>query len=138
MTNSPLVALVAALGQRDLDAALGLCSPACRLATADGRRAEGRAGVRSLLASFLAEVRSATYAVTAQWHQDNVWFAEVLATYEMQDWLRLESLPRAFVVRTDGAGICDVRVYGAHERRLTDHRSGEESYRLGGQLLLPL
>jgi hypothetical protein len=138
VTNSPLGALIAALARRDLDAAMALCSSDCRLATADGRRAEGRAGVGSLLASFFSDVRAATYEVTAEWHQDNVWFAEVLANYEMQDWLRLEGLPRAFVVRTDDAGICDIRVYGAHERRLADHRSGAETYRLGGQLLLPL
>src|SRR5262245_21200557 len=138
MSDSPLLALVAALGQRDVDAAVALCSPDCRLATADGRRAEGRSGVRALLARFLSDLRSATYEVTAHWHQENVWFAEVVASYELRDWLRLERLPRAFVVRTDDAGICDVRVYGAHERRLTDHGGREEAYRVGGHVLLPL
>ena len=137
-SDSPLVALVTALGRRDVDAAVALCSPDCRLATADGRRAEGRAGVHDLLAGFLSDLRSATYELTAQWHQDEVWFAEVLASYELRDWLRLEQLPRAFVVRTDDAGICDVRVYGAHERPLTDRRSGDETYRVGGHTLLPL
>jgi hypothetical protein len=129
---------VTALGQRDVDGVAALCSPDCCLATADGRRAEGRDAVRSLLSRFLSDLRSATYEVTAQWHQDNVWFGEVMASYEMRDWLRLEGLPRAFVVRTDDAGICDVRVYGAHEHPLTDRQRGEESYRIGGQLLLPL
>jgi hypothetical protein len=138
VSESPLVALVTALGRRDVDAAVALCSPDCRLATADGRRAEGVPGMRGLLARFLSDLRSATYEVTAQWHQDNVWFAEVLASYELRDWLRLERLPRAFVVRTDDAGICDVRVYGAHERELTDHRTGDEAYRVGGHVLLPL
>ena len=137
-SDSPLVALVTALGRRDVDAAVALCSPDCRLATADGRRAEGRAGVRDLLAGFLSDLRSATYQLTAQWHQDEVWFAEVLASYELRDWLRLEQLPRAFVVRTDDAGICDVRIYGAHERRLTHRRSDDEPYRVGGHILLPL
>ena len=137
-SDSPLVALVTALGRRDVDAAVALCSPDCRLATADGRRAEGRAGVHDLLAGFLSDLRSATYQLTAQWHQDEVWFAEVLASYELRDWLRLEQLPRAFVVRTDDAGICDVRVYGAHERELTDHQSAEGPYRVGGHVLLPL
>ena len=137
-SDSPLVALVTALGRRDVDAAVALCSPDCRLATADGRRAEGRAGVHDLLAGFLSDLRSATYQLTAQWHQDEVWFAEVLASYELRDWLRLEQLPRAFVVRTDDAGICDVRIYGAHERRLTDRRSDDEPYRVGGHILLPL
>jgi hypothetical protein len=138
LTDSPLLALIAALGGRDVDAAMALCSSDCRLATADGRRAKGSDEVRALLAGVLADVRSASYQVTGQWHQDNVWFAEVLANYEMRDWLRLEGLPRAFVVRTDDTGICDVRVYGAHERRLTEHRTGAEPYRVGGQLILPL
>ncbi len=138
LTDSPLAALVTALGQLDVDRAMALCSSDCRLATADGRGAAGLDEMRALLTHFFADLRSASYEVTAQWHQDNVWFAEVLANYEMRDWLRLERLPRAFVVRTDDAGICDVRVYGAHERRLTDYRTGAEPYRVGGQVVLPL
>jgi hypothetical protein len=137
-TDSPLLVLIAALGRRDVDAAMALLSPNCRFSTADGRRADGVPGVRELLSRFLSDLRSASYEVTAQLHQDNLWCAEVLATYEMRDRMRLEGLRRAFVMQTDGTGVTDVRVYGAHERRLTDYRTGAESYRLGGQLILPL
>ena len=108
VSDSPLVALLAALGRRDADAVVALCSPDCCLATADGRRAEGHPEVRGLLARFLSDLRAATYEVTAQWHQENVWFAEVLASYELRNWLRLERLPRAFVggPTTPGSATC--------------------------------
>jgi hypothetical protein len=132
------MALVAALGRRDVDAVQALCSPDCHFSTADGRQAQGRQPVRVLVGQFLADLRSASYQVTAQWHQDGVWFAEALATYEMRDWLLLERLPRAFVVEAGAEGISAVRVYGANERPLTDYRTADESLRVGGHLLLPL
>src|SRR6516225_6355933 len=109
--DSPLMALVAALGRRDVDAVQALCSPDCHFSTADGRQAQGRQPVRVLVGQFLADLRSASYQVTAQWHQDGVWFAEVLATYELRDWLLLERLPRAFVVEAGAEGIRAMRVY---------------------------
>jgi hypothetical protein len=136
--DSPLTALLSALSRRDADAAEALCSPDCRLSTADGRRAQGRQPVRVLLGQFLADLRSASYQVTSQWHQDGMWFAEVLATYELRDWLLLERLPRAFVVEAGAEGISAMRVYGANERPLTDYRTADESPRVGGHLLLPL
>ena len=81
--------------------------------------------MRVLLDQFLSDLRSASYQLTAQWHQDGVWIAEALATYEMRDWLRLERLPRVFVVEAGADGISAVRVYGANERpleRLPDRR----------------
>ena len=103
--DSPLVALLSALGHRDVGAAEALCAPGCQLSTADGRRAQGRNAVRVLLDQFLSDLRSASYQLTAQWHQDGVWIAEALATYEMRDWLRLERLPRVFVVEAGADGI---------------------------------
>jgi hypothetical protein len=135
---SPLVQLLAAIDKLDIDAAMSLCGPDCRFATADGRQVEGRDNVRVLLRDFLSVLRSTAHEITSQWHQDNVWFAEVLANYEMKDWLQIEALPRAFVIRTAADGICDVRVYGANERRLGDQGTGEEPFRVGGRLVLPL
>ena len=94
--------------------------------------------MRVLLDQFLSDLRSASYQLTAQWHQDGVWIAEALATYEMRDWLRLERLPRVFVVEAGADGISAVRVYGANERPLEHYRTADESFRVGGHLLLPL
>ena len=94
--------------------------------------------MRVLLGQFLSDLRSASYQVTAQWHPDGVWIAEALATYEMRDWLRLERLPRVFVVEAGADGISAVRVYGANERPLADFGTADESSRVGGRLLLPL
>ena len=138
MDDSPLVQLLAALDRLDLDAVMALFTPDCQVATADGRRAVGYDGVRRLLAEFMSDLRWTTHEVTSQWHQDDVWFAEVLASYELRDWLRLEALPRAFVVRASDTGIRDLRAYGAHEHQLTDHRTGEEATWVGGQVMLPL
>jgi hypothetical protein len=94
--------------------------------------------VRALLIDFVATVRSATHRITAQWHQDDVWIAEVDATYELQDWLQLNALPRAFVLRAGPDGFADVRVYGAHERPLAEHRTGEEGMWIGERWIPPL
>jgi hypothetical protein len=135
---SPLGPLLAAVDKLDVDAAIALCTADCRFFTVDGRHAEGRDQVRRLLAEFLSELRSTAHQVTGEWHQDDVWFAEVLADYELKDWLRIQALPRAFLIRTGPDGICELRVYGARERRLTDHPTGEESFRIGGRLVPPL
>jgi hypothetical protein len=136
--DSPLVRLLAAVDQLDLDAVLAQCSPDCRFSTVDGRYAEGRDNVRRLLADFMSQLRSTAHKITAEWHVDNVWFAEMLADYELQDFLQIEALPRAFVVRTASDGVCDIRCYGARERRLTDRPTGEEPFRIGGRLVMPL
>lgn len=138
MEQSPLVNLLVAIDKLDIDEMMALCSPECRLMAVDGRRAEGREATRQLLVDFLDQIRSTSHEITAQWHQGDVWFAEVLATYELKDWLKVEGLPRAFVIRTGADGIRDIRVYGANERELSDHRSGNEPFRIGGRLVLPL
>lgn len=136
MERSPLVELLEAVDRLDVDAVVALCTPECRFMTVDGRHAHGRPAVGRLLSDFLAVLRSTSHEITEQWHLGDVWIAEVLATYEMRDWLRLEQLPRAFVVRTGADGIRDVRVYGARERQLSDRMS--EPTRVGGRRILPL
>ena len=138
MEHSPVVDFLAAIDELDVDEAMALCASDCRLMTVDGRHAEGRPATRHLLDEFLGQVRSTNHRITAQWHEDDVWFAEVLADYELKDWLKVEGLPRAFVIRIGAEGICDLRVYGANERKLSDHQSGEEPFRIGGRLVLPL
>jgi hypothetical protein len=136
--ESPIDQLLAAIDTFDLDAAVALMAADCRLLTVDGRRAEGHQAARLLLADFLARLRSTTHRVTAQWHLDNVWIAEVDSSYELQDWLQIPALPRAFILRDGPDGFVDVRIYGAHERPLADHRTGEEGTRIGERWIPPL
>jgi hypothetical protein len=83
-------------------------------------------------------LRSSAHRLTAEWHFDNTWIAEAEASYELGDRLQLSALPRAFVVREGPAGIAELRVYGAHELPLTDHRTGEEGLLVGGREIPPL
>jgi hypothetical protein len=133
ITQSPLDQFLAAVDKLDVDAAVAPMTSDCRLLTTDGRRAEGIAAVRDLLAEEVAMWRSATHRITAQWHQDDVWIAEVDASYELEDWLELKDLPRVFVVRVAPDGITDLRVYGAHERALADHDRGDHRLHIGGR-----
>jgi SnoaL-like domain len=135
--QSPLVELLGAIDKLDVEAAMALCAPDCTFMTVDGRHAEGRPAVTRLLTDFLSVLRSTRHEITAQWHQDEMWFAEALASYELRDWLRLERLRRAFFVRAGADGIREVRVYGANERQLSD-RSHHEPIRIGGRPILPL
>lgn len=138
MNESPLAQLLQALDKLDVDAAMALIAPDARLLTVDGHRAHGSGQVRELLTSFLATLRSTTHRITAQWHQDNVWIAEVEASYELQDWLQLEALPRVFVLREGAGGFSDLHIYGAHEHPLTNHRTGEEGMWIGDRWIPPL
>ncbi|MBV9311314.1 MAG: nuclear transport factor 2 family protein [Solirubrobacterales bacterium] len=138
MSQSPIEQLLAALEGRDVDAVVALFEPDAGFLAVDGGRGKGTDAIRAMVAAYLAALRSSDYRVTAQWHQDNVWIAEVDASYELQDWLELSSVPRAFVVREGQRGISDLHVYGAHEQRLSDHRTGEEGMWVGERWVPPL
>jgi SnoaL-like domain len=138
VSPSPIERLLAAVDRLDLEAVLTFFAPDARLLTADGRRAEGSEAVRGLLSDLLGELRATTHRITAQWHPDEVWIAEVEASYELQDRMRLNALPRAFVLRQGPDGIVDLRVYGAHERLLSDHGAGEGGIRVGERWIPPL
>jgi SnoaL-like domain len=138
VSQSPIDKLLGAIDKLDVEAAMALMAPDCRLLTADGRRAEGTGAVRGLLTDFLARLRSATHRITAQWHQDDVWIAEVEANYELTDWMKTGTLPRVFVLRQGPAGLTAVHAYGAHEQPLSEYRTGEEGMRIGGRWLPPL
>jgi len=117
---------------------MALMAPNCRMLVVDGRCAEGEDGVRALLTDFVATVRSSTHRITAQWHQDDVWIAEVEASYELMDWSKMSGLPRAGVLRAGPDGIAEAHFYGARERQLSDHRTGDEGIRIGGRWIPPL
>lgn len=138
MQESPLEQLLVAVDQLDVEAVTALVGPAPRVLAADGRWAEGTDAVRELLAELFGSLRSASHRITAQWHEDDVWIAEVDADYVLQDWLELKALPRVFIVRSGEGGIVDLRVYGAHEHPLTEHRTGEEGMWVGTRWIPPL
>ena len=139
MNESPIERLLAAIDRLDVEAVTALLAPEPRLLAVDGRRAEGTEEVRELVTAFLAALRSTTHEITAQWHVDNVWIAEVDASYELRDFLRMDALPRAVVLREGPAGIADLRFYGAHEHPLSEHRTAEEWGRLvRGRWIPPL
>ena len=117
---------------------MALLGPAPRFLTADGRRGAGTEAVHEMLTTFLASLRSTAHHITAQWNLDEAWVAEVEADYELQDWLELHAIPRVFIVRVGPGGIADVRVYGAHEHPLTDHRTGDEGMWVGTRWVPPL
>jgi hypothetical protein len=138
MPESPIERLLSVLDARDLEGAMALLSPRVRMLSADGRRAEGSDAVRALVTDFMSSVRAMTHRITAHWHQDHVWIAEVDATYELSDWLQTEPLPRAFIVRAGADGIEDLRVYGAHEAPLADHDERQGRTLVGGRWMPPL
>lgn len=138
MDDSPITKWLDAVDMLDVDAASAMFSADARLLTADGRRAEGFGAVRALLADYLAALRSTSHRITAQWHEDDVWIAEVEANYELRDWLQISALPRAFFLREGPGGIADLRVYGAHEHSLADHPTGEEGMWIGERWIPPL
>jgi hypothetical protein len=138
VTQSPIEQLLAAVDRLDLDGLTELLAPDVRILLADGSRATGSEPAGELLTTLLAQLRSTAHHITAQWHQDDTWIAEIEASYELRDFLRLESLPRAMVLRANRTGISDLHVYGAHEHPLAEHRSGEEGMRVGGRWIPPL
>lgn len=138
MSESPIEQLLAAVDALDADAVMALVAPGTQLLAVDGRRAEGADDVRQLVTDFLSTLRWTEHRITAQWHEDDVWIAELEASYELQDRLRLNALPRALVLRDGPQGIAEVHFYGAHEQALTDHRTGEEGLWVGQRWIPPL
>lgn len=138
MSESPIETLLEAVDALDIERVMALYAPDARLLAVDGRRAEGKDAVREFFTAFRADLRSTSHRIIAQWHQDNVSIAEVEATYELRDWLQLKSLPRVFILYEGPEGITELHVYGAHERPLTEHRSGEAGWYLGDRWVPPL
>lgn len=138
MSDSPIDQLLDALDRLDAKAAVAMLAPDAKLLTVDGRRAQGIDAVSKLLEDFLGQLRATAHRVTSQWHVDDVWIAEVEGDYELRDYLEIRALPRVFVARTGSDGLTDLRVYGAHERPLGEHRTGDEGIWVGGRWVPPL
>jgi hypothetical protein len=138
VSESPIEQVLTAIDTLDVDAIIGRFAPDVGLLTVDGRRAAGIEAARELLLSFLGQLRSASHRIIAQWHEDDVWIAEVEASYELADLMQLNALPRAFVLRAGPAGISELHAYGAHEQPLSEHRTGSEGLWAGGRWIPPL
>jgi SnoaL-like domain len=138
VSDSPFGRLIEAIDSRDVDAVLALATPDIRFLFVDGRRGEDADALRAVLTEFFGELYSTDHRLTSQWYVDDVWIAEVEADYELRDHLRLHALPRALVVRKSAEGITDLRVYGAHEHRLTDRQTREHGLLVGGHWIPPL
>ncbi|MEA2144824.1 MAG: hypothetical protein QOG59_411 [Solirubrobacteraceae bacterium] len=138
MDASPLSQWLEAIDRLDADAAGSMLAPDVHLLTADGQQARGASAVGELTADFISRLRSVSHQVSAQWHIDDVWIAEVEVTYELTDHFQTGRLPRVVIVRAAPAGITELRVYGAHERPLTEHPTGEEGMWVGGRWVPPL
>ena len=138
MDSSPIAELLAAIDKLDLEAAVSQFAPDARLLTADGRRAAGFAEVHELLGDFLSTLHTTTHRITEQWQEGDTWIAELEATYELDDWMQTSPLPRALFLRQSDDRITDLRVYGAHEQRLTDHAEGGLGTWVHGRWVPPL
>ena len=138
VSQSPIEEFLDAVDRLELDAIMALMAPDVRLLVVDGRRAEGIDAVRQLFADFLGQLRATTHRITAQWHEDDVWIAEVDANYELRDWLQLNGLPRAFIVRAGPDGVSELKAYGAHEHQLSNHPTGGKAMWIGGRWVPPL
>jgi hypothetical protein len=136
--DSPITQVLAAVEKLDADAVTPLLAHDARLRTADGREANGMAAVHALLSGLFGTLRSVSYQVTGQWHDGDVWIAEMDVTYVLRDWLKTAPLPRAIVMRQGSDGIAEVHVYGANEHELDDHPTGEEGMIVGGRWIPPL
>jgi hypothetical protein len=128
MPESPIAALLKATDALDVDAFVSMFAADGRLLTADGTVAEGAAQVRTVISRFIDELSATSHEITAEWHpDDDVWIAELNATYELKGLGHLGPYPRAVVLRGGPDGVRELRVYGLHELPLTDtaHRYQE-------------
>jgi hypothetical protein len=126
VNDSPIEKLLAAIDGLDLDAVMALVAPDVRVLVVDGRRAEGADAMREVLEEFVGTLRSTNHRITARWHVDDVWIAEMEASYELRSFMQIESLPRAVVLREGPDGIAELRFYGAHEHPVNEHDTGKE------------
>jgi len=138
VNESPIAQLLAAVDEFDVEAAVALFASDARLLSVDGRRTVGSDAVRELLTGLFDVLRSSAHRITAQWHQQNVWIAEVEASYELKEDMVKITRPRAFVLHEGPDGVADLHVYGAHEPLLADHHAAEGDMRLGGRWIPPL
>lgn len=125
MPDSPIQAVLRSLDAIDLEGAVELFAPEGLLTTVFGERAEGLDRVRAVLGTFLQGLRSSRHELESEWNpQTGVWLAQVSATYELTDFSRHGPYERAIILRGDGAGIAELRIYGQHELPLSQAGRG--------------
>jgi hypothetical protein len=130
MSDSLMLAVLAALDALDLDTAISLFAPDGILDTPYGEKAVGREQVRGELGMFFAELRATQHDVTSVWNPEpGVWIAEVSATYELTDFSRRGPYGRAFVLRAGEQGIEQLRIYGSNELPLAESGTGYHEVR---------
>jgi hypothetical protein len=121
MSDSPIVAVLNAIDALDREGVLRLFAPTGSFMAAFGAEVTGLAHVRDELSAFFAGLRGCSHTVEAEWRPEPaVWIAEATATYELRDFSRRGPYKRALVLRQGADGIASLRIYGAHERPLTD------------------
>jgi hypothetical protein len=138
MADSPIQELLDAVDTLDVDQVMALTAPSPQILIADGRRAQGSDRVRALLGELLATLRVARHQVTAEWRQQDVWIAEVDASYELRDGTQTATLPRAVIGRFGPDGVSELHIYGAHEHPLEDDEGSQRGLVLGGRWIPPL
>jgi SnoaL-like protein len=138
VSDSPIEQVLQAVDKLDLEGAVELFAEDAQFSIVDGRRAEGTEQIRALLSDYLSKLRSTSHRITRQWHVDDFWIAEVESDYEMRDYLQINDLPRAWIVRHGSGGLAEIHVYGAHETPLDQHRTGNEGMWIGGRWVPPL
>lgn len=125
MAESPITAVLAAIDALDPDAVAALFAPDGRLLTADARTASGQEEVRRLARHFFADLRATRHRMTAEWNPSpDIWIGELQADYELSNYAELGPYARAAILRNSEQGIHELRIYGLHERPLTDSTRG--------------
>jgi hypothetical protein len=138
MAGSPIQQLLDAVDTLDVDQVMALAAPSPQILIADGRRAQGTDGVRGLLDELFSTLRVARHQITAEWREQDVWIAEVDASYELRDGTQTATLPRAIVGHFGPDGLSELHIYGAHEHRLAEDEETEGGLFLGGRWIPPL
>jgi hypothetical protein len=109
-------ATLRALDALDLDDSVALFAPDASLTTVFGETASGRERVREVLGGFFVGLRASQHEVTSEWNpEEDIWIAEMSASYELSDYSRRGPYARAIILRTGADGIEQMRIYGAHE-----------------------
>ena len=130
VTESPIGALLRAFDVLDAEAAIALFAPDGTVMTTFGEEATGIDGVRRVIEALFAELRATTHSVSAEWNPEpGVWIAELSATYDLTDYSRRGPYKRAIVLRADNGRIAELRMYGAHELRLSEGGRAYEDVR---------
>jgi limonene-1,2-epoxide hydrolase len=134
VSDTPMQAILNALDALDLEAAVEMFAPDATLTTLFGdETAQGHDRIRAVLGEFLQGLHTTNHALVSEWNPEaGVWIAEMSATYELSDYSRRGPFRRAIILRVGDGGITDMRIYGAHERPLSESGRPYEEVRAAG------